>query len=383
MNMPSLRFSFEQLPLPDTAAMRLTAKLGLGFNIGNSLDCVDTPGSTSTGLGFETLWGNPRTTPEMICALRDAGFGSIRLPVSWHNHVTGPDHRIDPAWMERVRQIVEYCLHEDLYVEINTHHDIREDLIYPDLAHEEQSLKLLTDLWEQIAPAFRDYDARVIFEPTNEVRLTGTPFEWSPDPADPHCLEAFEVICRMNQRFVDIVRESGGNNRTRFLSIPGYSTSDHGAMAEQFVLPKDPASERLFVSVHNYTPAFFAFYLPESGHNPVHFDPLYDGDPKNLPEDTACGQSVDASCRKLYEKFVRNGIPVHFNEFGCVDKNNQADRITYNAYYVAKARSYGMACFYWDNGSMIHSPGSMGIFDRRRLSFPDPAMTEAMVRSAR
>ena len=117
--------------------------MGAGWILGNSLD------ATGTGLGSETSWGNPKTTKEMIDAVHDAGFNTIRIPVSWGKHTSGSEYTIDSAWMARVKEVVNYAYDDGMYVILNIHHDnsnAKDKTIYyyPDSKHKEASLKFLT-----------------------------------------------------------------------------------------------------------------------------------------------------------------------------------------------------------------------------------------------
>ena len=59
---------------------------GIGWNLGNTLDSVDFRQEGSVEY-YETLWGNPITTKQMIDAVKEAGFKAVRVPVTWYDHV--------------------------------------------------------------------------------------------------------------------------------------------------------------------------------------------------------------------------------------------------------------------------------------------------------
>ncbi len=350
-------------------AVQISDRMGLGFNLGNTFDSVVRPGSEISGLDVETAWKNPKTTREMITAIRKGGFKTMRLPVSWHNHVSGEDLSVDPAWMERVKEVVSWCLEEDMYVILNTHHDIFPGFLAPDNENIEKALIFMERIWVQISEAFRDFsDELLLFEPMNEIRVHGASYEWTPDYYDPGCVQAMENINRLNKVFVDTVRASGGNNAERCLVIPGYSTSTEGVCWEGFILPEDTVEGRLFVTAHIYSPAHFAFYLKE-GANFTDFD-------INSAEST---DPIDERLSKLYERYVTKGIPVTIGEFGTVDKDNDPERVKCLAYTLAKATQLGIRCCYWDNGVFKRYGDGMAIFDRKALSFPRTEPVEAMI----
>ncbi len=164
-----------------TMAQRICEDMGLGFNLGNTFDAVVRDDSVFKGLDIETAWHNPKTTREMIKALRKGGFKTMRLPVSWHNHVNGRDDIVSQAWMKRIKEVVTWCLEEDMYVILNTHHDILPGFLYPDAENMARSCEFMKNIWVQIAETFRDFPAdKLLFESMNEVRVF-TNFEWTPD----------------------------------------------------------------------------------------------------------------------------------------------------------------------------------------------------------
>ncbi len=385
----------------ESVAQRMAADMRLGFNLGNSLDAIARPGGELKGVDSELAWFNPRTTKEMIAAIRKAGFKTLRLPVSWHNHVISKiisgdaasgdaadnvsgqeDHSrgaavnkdtIDPAWMARVREVVDWCTEEDLYVILNTHHDILEGFLLPDAAHIERAVEFMGNVWKQIADAMRDVSAdRLLFESMNEIRIPGAPYEWTPDPDNPECREAMENVNRLNKVFLDTVRAAGGENAARCLVIPGYSTSTEGVCWEGFRLPQDTVPGCLIVAAHMYSPAHFAFYLKE-GANITTFD-------MNSREST---DPIDERLTKLYDKFVSNGIPVNVDEFGTVDKDNDADRNRCLEYTLRKASELKIRCCYWDNGVFKSYGNGMAIFDRKKCIFPDTTPVEVMLKGIR
>lgn len=358
--------------IPDMEAIRFSQNMGTGWNLGNTLDAsVDEPWFEDE-LDYETAWCGVRTTPELIKAVKDAGFNTIRIPVSWHNHVAGEDYQISEAWMNRVQEVVDYAIELDMYVILDTHHDIfsgneenalGQCFIYPSEECYAASEKYLTCVWQQICERFKDYDEHLIFESMNEPRLTGTDVEWWLDPASAACEEAIGCINRLNQSFVDVVRSSGGNNADRYLLIPGYCSSLDGATHEDFALPQDTVQGRLMVSVHAYTPYNFALQAASEGGSRNSFD-------VNNSADT---QEIDYTMNTLYEKYISRGIPVIIDEFGA--RNKKADdgsdniqaRISFCAYYVATARANGITCCWWDNNS-FHSDGEdFGLLDRQAL----------------
>ena len=356
-------------PADETKAQRIAEDMGLGFNLGNTFDAVPHPDSGLKGGQTETAWGNPYTTRDMIKKLRESGFKTMRLPVTWHPHVSGSGDVIDKDWMARIREVVEWCLDEDMYVILNTHHDILEGFLLPDNDHIERSKEFMKNVWAQISEAFADVTAeRLVFESLNEIRVPRTSYEWTPDYSNPDCLDAMRNINDLNDIFVKTVRACGGENEDRCIVLPGYSTSMEGVCWEGFRLPEDIAPGLLMVSAHVYSPAHFTFYLKE-GINLTTFD----------LESEESVKPIDDRLEKLYDCFVAKGIPVLLDEFGTVDKDNDADRLKCIVYTVAKASQLGIRCCYWDNGVYKRYGDGMAVFDRENLELYDEGPVEGML----
>lgn len=353
--------------VPDTEGMRFVRELGIGVNLGNTFDSYSDKSlyGLPSELSGETQWVSVETTQEIIDAYADAGFTTIRIPVSWHQHVD-EQFNISDVWLSRVEEVVNYALNRDMHVIINIHHDFEEDYIYPSSEYYESSYEYLTKIWSQVSERFKDYDNRVIFESMNEPRLVGHPNEWWIQ-ANADCNDAIKCINDLNQAFVDTVRKSGGNNSERFIMVPGYDASVDGACNTGFVIPEDSAEDRLIISIHAYTPYDFAlsdsdnYYFTEKQKN--------------------CTGEIDSFMDKLYKKFVSKGVPVLIGEFGARNKKfNTQYRINFAAYYVASARARGMSALWWDNNCFSGTGEQFGLLYRRGNYFVYPEIVEAMTK---
>ena len=344
--------------------------IGNGWNLGNTLDAFMDHVPETDDTVTETAWQPYRTTPELFQAVRDAGFASVRIPVSWHNHVD-EQFTISEKWLDRVQEIVDMAVAADLNVILNIHHDNDEAFgcLYPDAEHFEQSRMFVTRIWQQVADRFSAYDEHLIFEAMNEPRLVGHSKEWNVDTYDPDILEAIDCINRLNQAFVDTVRAAGGQNRSRYLGCPGYSASPDGVLCDQFVLPEDiPGNtDRIFISVHAYTPYNFAL-------NP-------DGTDFFNPEGPGRDGGIKTMLDRLSEKFVSIGIPVYIGEMGSVDRNgNLESRIRHCEYFAKQAKEHGISIFWWDNGLFDGAGERFAILDRGTCTFRYPELADAMTR---
>ena len=357
----------DKYQVPESEGMDFIKELYLGWNLGNTFDAADVGNiSAEHEMDYEKAWCGDFTKIENIAAVKAAGFKTIRIPVSWHNHVDEND-RISRAWLTRVKEVVDWCLDMDLYVIVNTHHDNAEDFYYPDTAHMERSKQYLTAVWSQIAETFKDYDEHLILESLNEPRLVGTDYEWWIDRNNAQCKDAVACINTLNQLFVDTVRASGGTNATRWLLVPGYAASPDGALNPDFAMPDDPQN-RVILSVHAYRPYNFA--LNKAGTKEWSLDNAGDtGD-------------IVGFMDNLYAKFVLNGVPVLIGEFGAMNKDNLENRVAFSAYYTACARAHGMSCLWWDNNAFAGSGENFGLLYRRSSTFNYPEIVQALLKGS-
>lgn len=321
----------------------------VGWNLGNSLDSYDT-GTSDT----ETGWGNPKTTRAMIEAVQDAGFNAVRIPVTWGEHMSD-DGTIEDEWMARVKEVVDYAYDCGLYVILNVHHD---DYIWltPTNADYESDRAILTHIWEQIAAEFAEYDHRLIFEGMNEPRVVGSAEEWTGGTQ-----ESRDVINRLFQAFVDTVRAAGGQNEGRTLIVSSYAQSIEKDAVNAIVVPDD---DHIIVSIHSYAPWDFC------GDENDDADWGTDADRAQL----------DANFQFLADTFINKGVPVIIDEFGAVNKNNTSDRAAWYHYYISTAKSYGIKCFVWDNGTTDSS--GFGLLDRENCTWFYPEIVESIMDAA-
>ncbi len=368
------RLSYAHKPLPDLESFNFARNLKAGWNLGNTFDANNVPG-IKDGLDYEKAWTGVLTDPGVFDALKEAGFKTVRIPVSWHNHVSGEDFTISAAWLARVKEVADAALARGLYVIINTHHDVAKDFIYPDSGHLESSKRYLGAVWGQLAAAFRDHDERLIMESMNEPRLAGTRLEWHLDPKDPASADAVKTINALNQHFVDTVRASGGMNAGRYLLLPGYAASVQGCLHEDFAMPGDVpgTADRLLLSVHAYTPYDFALQSPKEAGSRDTFSA------QNAFDVNEIASFMDS----LYSKSMELKVPVVIGEFGARDKGgNLQSRIDFTAVYTALARARGFSCVWWDNHSFSGNGEIFGLLDRRTFAFVYPQIMEALISNA-
>lgn len=249
----------------EITALEVAKLMGNGINLGNTMEAYGhlTLGVDAEPSAYETLWGQPVTTKEMLIAMKDAGFDSIRIPVAWTNAIDyeSGDYTIKKAYMDRVEEIVNYALDAGMYVVINEHWDGGWWGMFGSANSEtrEKAMELYVSMWSQIAERFQDYSDKLIFESGNEElgsRLNDV--DVSKDSGTLTEDERYETTNKINQTFVDTIRGSGGNNPKRFLLIAGYDTNIMATLDSRFQMPKDSIDNRLLVSVHYYDPWSYA-----------------------------------------------------------------------------------------------------------------------------
>ena len=242
-----------------TMAQRTAKNMGIGLNLGNTMEAYNAANcekvtykwipvmGDNTPRDYETCWGAVETTQEAINGIKAEGFDTVRIPVFWGNMMKNDGkYTIDPDYIARVREIVDYCRNADLYAVINIHH-FDEFIIRRNSVKE--CKKIFNNLWTQIAEYFKDYPDTVIFEGYNEY-LGGKQFDKNGELVELSQKDAYEMTNTLNQAFVDAVRATGGNNSERVLIVSGYWTNIDNTTSPEFVMPKDTVEGRLMVSVH-------------------------------------------------------------------------------------------------------------------------------------
>ena len=344
----------------------------VGWNLGNQFEC-SAPGQDGESMQIgnpdgsihaETAWGNPVVTKKMIQAVKKAGFNAIRIPIRWQCHITNAQAMsIDKAWIARIKEVVGWCLDNDLKVIINVHHDKWLEG-RPTYQYKEENCQKLALLWMNIASEFANYDSRLAFAGTNEVHISG--YWGKPEP------ENLAVQNAYNQKFVEAVRATGGNNAQRHLILQTYACDPwFGIENGDFIIPKD-----LDGNGNNYMSVEFHFYQPWSyAGNPdgVHYD--YWGDKykdagENVPVENE--NWMTEFFDRAVNTWSNKGLGIVIGEWGVTNRNtSNPDKVHANMTYYSKfltteARTRGFSTFVWDNNQFSNDNGreNYGIFDR-------------------
>jgi aryl-phospho-beta-D-glucosidase BglC (GH1 family) len=338
-------------------ATQVAGQIALGWNLGNTMEA-------QCG---ETAWGNPLVNQQLINAVKAAGFNAVRIPAAWDCHADQTTMTIDPTWMARVKQVVDYAYNQGMYVILNIHWDGGWLENHPLYSHQAAVNQKQRAYWTQIANTFRNYNERMLFAGTNEVHADyGTP-----------TTEHINVQQSYNQTFVDAVRATGGNNASRTLVVQTYNTNAwHGL--NYFSLPSDTIGNRLIVEIHHYDP--YDYTLNPNG------SCLYWGSP--YPPQSACQWAQERYQDDLFSqvrtKWVAQGVPVIIGEYavGVRPNLNLESRQYYLEYVNRAAAANGIKTFYWDIGVPPTQTGGDALFNRNNGAIVDQGALDAIRRGA-
>jgi len=305
----------------DITTMELVRDMGIGINLGNTLESSpdwykeDWIAKWSEGKpeNYETAWGSPVITKEIIEGMAKEGFGVLRIPVAWSNMMEHDgSYTINKDYDARVHQIVDWTLESGMYAIINIHWDGGWVNNFPE--EKDESMKRFVHMWEQISDSFRDYSDYLMFESQNEE--LGWDSVWNPWGGTSGKAESYALCNEINQAFVDTIRKSGGNNPKRHLLISGYNTGIDRTCDDLFKMPNDPAN-RMAVSVHYYSPAGFAILEEDAEWGKA--IPTWGTD-----QDYA---SLRSEMQMMKTHFTDKGIPVIIGEYGCPTKNKEPESV--------------------------------------------------------
>lgn len=329
---------FAQLPSPT-----------YGWNLGNTLE---PPGGEGT-------WGPP-ATEALIDAVAKAGFNTIRIPCAWNSHANQSTYQIDPVYLARVKQVVDWCLAKKLVVLINDHWD--GGWLENKIANSVDPTidAKMNAYWGQIATAFSGYDNHLLFAGANEPNVK-TP-------------EQMASLLTYYNTFVSAVRRSGGKNSSRWLVVQGPNTDIDTTCKLMNTLPKDPTPGRMIVEIHYYGPYQFCLMPADASWGKMFYfwGAAYHSAAMSSRNPTFGEEAfVDSEFQKMTDKFASKGIPVIIGEFEAMKRTTAAypdltgetmnlhlaSRTYFDWYILDSARRHGLRPIYWD------TPGPAKLFD--------------------
>ncbi|MCQ2593101.1 MAG: glycoside hydrolase family 5 protein [Treponema sp.] len=342
-------------------ALELTEKMGNGINLGNTLEATRNwfGSAEREPTYYEQLWGQPLTTKATFEAYKEAGFDSVRIPIAWTNMMPYEkgNYNIAPAMLDHVEEIVNYALDSGLYVIINDHWDSQWWGMFgsAEKKYRKAAITLYKSMWTQIAVRFKNYDERLIFEAANEElgsRLNDDTAFSKKKRGILSEAECYDATYKINQCFVDVVRETGGNNKNRFLLIAGYDTDIGKTTAPSYKMPEDKVKNRLLISVHYYTPSTYCILSEDASWGKV----------KNSWGSKQDYKLMDDTFAKM-KKFTDKGYGVIIGEYGVArTKTGEMKDGTclWMQNVVANCDKYNYVPMLWDCNGFFKKTGKVG-----------------------
>jgi endoglucanase len=324
-----------------STAMEIANKITVGCNIGNTLEAI----------GGETNWGNPQITNGYIKLIKQSGFNAIRLPCSWNQYADQTTAKIKDSWLARVKEVVGYCINNDMYVILNIHWDggwLEKNCTE---AKKEENNKTQKAYWQQIATQLRDFDEHLLFASANE-----------PNASD---AKQMAVLLSYHQTFIDAVRSTGGKNAYRVLIVQGPNTDIETTNKLMTQLPTDQIQNRLMAEIHYYSPwNFTGMEKDETWGNQFYYWGAGYHSTTDLAHNPTWGEEsyVDATLKLMKTQFIDKGIPVVMGEYGCGVRTNltgdalklhKDSRAYYFKYVTKRAKANGILPFFWDTGGLL------------------------------
>ena len=354
----------------ELSSQDLMSVMGLGWNLGNQMEQSNCMGNWTTVKECETSAGNPVATQQTFDGLKSYGVNTVRVPVAWSNFVSDDGtYTINEELFNRVEQIINYALNDEMYVIINIHWDGgwwgmfgAEEIDAKETPIRDEAWKKYKAFWTQISERFKEYSDHLIFEGANE-ELSGRlnddyqhPEKGQANQTGKLAKDAndiYKMVNQINQTFVDIVRSTGGNNAYRHLLIPGtgnescviggYASDTYqtdGTMDDRYKMPEDKENghSKLSVSVHYYDPTDYALSATST---------------------TTWGYRDSWGTKKDYEfmsnllgrmkKFTDEGYAVIVGECGCV-KGYKDNVIDFTRELFTQCLNRGYCPVLWDEG---------------------------------
>ena len=343
----------------DITTMELVKEMGVGINLGNTFESAGSWIAPTGVTSYETGWGSPIITREMITGYAECGFGVLRVPVAWSN-MMGEDYTIDATYLARVKQVVGWALEDGMYVILNIHWD---GGWWTDFANDDKKAECMYKyerIWIQLTEAFNnEYGDHLMFESLNEEG--GWESIWNRYSNQGDKEKSFNLLNEINQKFVDIVRASGGNNAERHLLIAGYNTDFDLTCDPLYKMPNDPKN-RCAVSVHYYTPSTFAILEADADWGKARTEWGTDADYAEL----------NKYMTMMKETYIDKGIPVIVGEFGCSTSNKTPEMVRLYLTSVCEAAyDNGLCPVLWDITDVF--------YNREEAKFIDPELLEGLM----
>lgn len=349
-------------------AKELAGEMGFAWNIGNTMEAIGGP----------TSWGNPVPTQQLIDSVKAAGFKTIRIPCAWDGNANQTTYEINPTWITQVKQVVDYCIKDSLFVILNIHWDggWLENRVDSCVTNTEMRQKIQAKqgaYWRQIATTFRNYDRHLLFASANEPNVESA--------------AGAEVLKSFHKTFIDTVRATGGNNTSRTLVLQGPSTSSEKTIQWMTTLPSDKIANRLMMEVHFYPYQFCLMSKDETWGKVFYYWGKNNHSTTDTDRNSTWGEEsyVDSVFNSMKINFVDKNIPVLLGEFGAMKrltltgdslKRHIQSRRSFYEYVLSSSKKHGIIPAAWDAGGK--GDGTMTVFDRKSGAIYDLGLLNAI-----
>ncbi|SDT44259.1 Aryl-phospho-beta-D-glucosidase BglC, GH1 family [Mucilaginibacter mallensis] len=341
-------------------AVQLAAKMGtgMGMNFGNTMDSPN-----------DGDWVSGKITDAQVKFVKKIGFSAVRIPMNWvWTHLSDPKKAtIDPVWLARVKQVVGYCVANDVYVIINAHADLgwlenNVNAIKKDSVNAMQKA-----IWEQIATTLRDFDEHLLFASTNEPAVDNA--------------EQMAILNGYHETFINAVRSTGGRNSYRVLVVQGPHADPTKTATLMTTMPTDPVPNKLILEVHDYTPAQFTLLTDgdASWGNMIYYwgaGNVSTIEPSRNAPPAVNESQITTELQGVKQDFVDKGIPVILGEYAAPRRNNPNEPMPldtavsnrsvdyWNTFMTKTAKTDGMLPFFWETGQMLDRANNV-VIDQR------------------
>lgn len=332
-------------------AKELAALMYAGINIGNTMECP----------GGEGAWSGAKVNEEYVKGLKTAGFNAVRIPCAWDSHMTNKtNYTIDSEWLDRVYEVVAWCVSNDMYVVLNAHWDNGwlEDNIF-DASKETAIVAEQKEIWTQVANKMKDFDEHLLFAACNEPGMNETTNDgkkWT-DAA------AVARVVKYEQTMIDAVRATGGNNALRTVIVQGLGADISNTNDYMTTLPTDIVADRMMVEVHYYEPYQFCLMEEDAGWGKIFWYWGKDNHGSNSERNATWGEEdwVASQFAKLTTKYTSKGIPCIIGEYSAMFRNvlseqdkHDASVVYYGEVVTREAKNAGCVPFYWETNEVIN-----------------------------
>ena len=330
-------------------AIQTVNDMGIGWTLADSFECYNPYVKIMTNPDEQLkLYGNEVPTKQLITSIKKSGFKTIRVPITWM-HFMDESGTINPVWMDRVKEVVNWIIKSKLYCIINVDNDGAAGFW---LSQGMSSKDKFVYLWTQIANEFKNYNEYLIFESMGQSR-----YKIGND-------DDYITLLTLNQAFVDTVRNIGGKNSDRLLIVVGMNQDPDLTCTSSYKIPIDP-SRKLAISLYYFQPLPFAMEPHDNLWTYYSNGEIHVTQSLNIWGSEYDYKELFIFFQNFKEVFVDKGYPIIISEVGVLTEDikeiNSIREYLYSVFSISKTFSGIMSCL-WDTSNKKY--GIMNYYDR-------------------